>query len=74
MCSQHWRLVPTQLQRTITTRYRTISNKRELLSDTAYLDACARAIEMQQSPSGDVAINSYRRLFNLQQEKKRGVE
>jgi hypothetical protein len=73
MCSHHWRLVPILLQRTINARYRSISNKRELLADIDYLDACASAIEMQQDLSGDVAINSYRRLLNLQQEKKRGV-
>lgn len=72
MCSHHWHLVPTHLQRTINARYRAADNVRTLLADTAYLEACAQAIEgFQKSLDAcNAAANSYRRLLALQKEKQ----
>ena len=66
MCPTHWREVPADLRSTINARYRVYKKKpRDLLRDVAYLEACAKAIELAQ-PVG-APPNTYRRLLKLQQ-------
>lgn len=45
LCSKHWRLVPTTIQRTINERYRAGRKDFAFLSDVVYLQACVHAIE-----------------------------
>lgn len=44
LCSKHWRLVPTTVQRTINERYRAGRKDFAFLSDAVYLQACIDAI------------------------------
>lgn len=64
MCFNHWSIVAKPLQRTINASYRTHQNVRELLSDLAYVEACATAIEAQQTHT-PLQPNSYRRIATM---------
>ena len=74
MCITHWKMVPLPLQRTINARYRALPNARDLLSDPAYLEACAKAIERGQPLREDgLPTNSYRRLLTVLASKNGGT-
>jgi len=44
LCLKHWRMVPTDTQRTINARYRAGRKDFAFLSDAVYLQACVDAI------------------------------
>jgi hypothetical protein len=61
MCLKHWRLVPTEQQRTINARYRALRKDLAFLSDVPYLDACVNAIDGIAKAEGKEGHNPYRR-------------
>lgn len=69
MCLKHWRLVPIELQRTISDRFRSLRKDYAFLSDVAYLSACVAAIDRIAKAEGQEGINPYRRHLVLAQKK-----
>ena len=65
MCPRHWRLVPSELQRTINERYRALRRDCAFLRDVAYLGACVEAIDRIARTEGKQGHNAYRRLLVL---------
>lgn len=65
MCSRHWRLVPTAIQRQINAGYRRAGNARQLLQDKRYVGACAASIEHLAGLENQPADNTYRRLLQI---------
>lgn len=61
MCLKHWRMVPIELQRTISDRYRSLRKDFAFLSDVAYLNACVSAIDRIAATEGKEGSNPYRR-------------
>jgi len=70
MCIKHWKMVPLQLQRIINAQYRANPNARDLLTDKAYLEACATAIEgLHPAPADELPANAYRRILDILAQK-----
>lgn len=67
MCLHHWRMVPIDVQRTITGRYRALRRDFAFLSDVQYLQACVQAIDVIAKAEGKVGVNRYHRHLVLAQ-------
>ena len=64
LCPKHWRMVPTETQRTINSRYRACRSDYDFLSDIAYLQACVDAVERIAALEGKAIVpTTYHRLL-----------
>lgn len=71
LCINHWRMVPTDTQRTINTRFRVCRKDFAFLSDIAYLQACVDAIDgIAERERQDVVPTTYHRLLAAEKRKE----
>lgn len=65
MCLEHWRMVPTTIQRRIHAASDAFRTSAERLSSVEFLEAWAEAVEYVAMQEGRLTRNAYRNLANL---------